>query len=158
MTRCGKLRCNWCPSSWGFKIIKDCTPLSVRRTNKPASSIPVDQTIEQIVNRSAKSCGGIIGMSRNTQAYEYDRWCLTRHKQQFMLLEHSPGSICMMRKMHWAKGTGNQKSSEVWMTLRRPQKPSRISQILLNYCMMKVYCVYLHAKLFQTILPRLLLR
>ncbi|GFO43346.1 hypothetical protein PoB_006985100 [Plakobranchus ocellatus] len=60
------------------KCIRECA-LSVRRVNRPASGIPVDQTIEQTINQSAKSCGGIIGMSRNTQAY--DRWCLTRHER-----------------------------------------------------------------------------
>ena len=37
----------------------------------------VDITIEQTINRHAKSSGGIIGFSRNCNAYS--RWCLTRH-------------------------------------------------------------------------------
>ena len=39
----------------------------------------MDQTIEQTVNRSAKTSGGIIGFNRNVGAYY--RWCLTRHKR-----------------------------------------------------------------------------
>jgi len=39
----------------------------------------MDQTIEQTVNRSAKTSGGIIGFSRNVGAYY--RWCLTRYKR-----------------------------------------------------------------------------
>ena len=46
----------------------------------PASGTAVDQTIEQqTIKRHAKSEGGIIGFSRNLQAY--DRWLLTRHKR-----------------------------------------------------------------------------
>ena len=37
----------------------------------------VDITIEQTINRHAKSQGGIIGFSRNYAAYY--RWCITRH-------------------------------------------------------------------------------
>ena len=36
----------------------------------PASGTAVDQTIEQTMNRHAKSEGGIIGFSRNLQAYD----------------------------------------------------------------------------------------
>lgn len=51
--------------------------LSVSRSDVPASRNPVDLTIEQTINRHAKSNGGIIGFSRNYSAYY--RWCVTRH-------------------------------------------------------------------------------
>ena len=44
-----------------------------------ASGTAVDQTIKQTINRHAKSEGGVIGFSRNVQAY--DRWVLTRHER-----------------------------------------------------------------------------
>ena len=50
---------------------------SVRRSSVPLSRNAVDITIEQTINRHAKSQGGIIGFSRNYAAYY--RWCLTRH-------------------------------------------------------------------------------
>ena len=51
--------------------------ISVCRSQVPACRNPVDQTIEQTINRSAKGTGGIIGFSRNRNAYY--RWCMTRH-------------------------------------------------------------------------------
>jgi len=60
------------------KLIRDCG-FSVARSVVPGCRIPIDQTIEQTVNRSAKTSGGIIGFSRNAGAYH--RWCLTRHKR-----------------------------------------------------------------------------
>ena len=50
---------------------------SVSRSDTPASRNPVDSTIEQTINRHAKSRGGIIGFSRNYPAYY--PWCMTRH-------------------------------------------------------------------------------
>jgi len=52
---------------------------SVARSDVPASRNPVDITIVQTINRSAKTRGGLIGMSCNVGAYY--RWCLTRHKR-----------------------------------------------------------------------------
>ncbi len=49
----------------------------VNRSSVPSSRNAVDITIEQTINRHAKSHGGIIGFSRNYAAY--DRWCTTRH-------------------------------------------------------------------------------
>lgn len=60
------------------KHLKECA-LSVNRTKERASGTAVDQTIEQTINKHAKSRGGIVGFSRNLQAY--DRWCLTRHER-----------------------------------------------------------------------------
>jgi len=57
--------------------------LTVRRSMVPACRNAVDITIEQTINQSSKSSGGIIGFSRNTNAYY--RWCLTRHiRAQFL--------------------------------------------------------------------------
>ncbi|KAK3107392.1 hypothetical protein FSP39_013623 [Pinctada imbricata] len=50
---------------------------SVARSNIPATRNSVDITIEQTINRHAKSSGGVIGFSRNLHAYH--RWCITRH-------------------------------------------------------------------------------
>jgi len=36
--------------------------------------------IEQTINRSAKTVGGMVGFSRNVNAHH--RWCLTRHKKK----------------------------------------------------------------------------
>lgn len=52
---------------------------SVSRSDVPGSRNAVDITIEQTINRSAKSHGGIIGFSRNVAAYH--RWCLSRHER-----------------------------------------------------------------------------
>lgn len=58
--------------------LKNCA-LSVTRSLYAASGTAVDQTIEQTINKHAKSEGGVIGFSRNLQAY--DRWVLTRHER-----------------------------------------------------------------------------
>jgi len=50
---------------------------TVSRSAVPSCRNAVDITIEQTINRSAKTRGGIVGFSRNTSAYY--RWCLTRH-------------------------------------------------------------------------------
>jgi hypothetical protein len=50
---------------------------SVSRSDVPSSRNAVDITIEQMINRHAKSDGGIIGFSRNQSAYH--RWSMTRH-------------------------------------------------------------------------------
>lgn len=50
---------------------------SVNRSEVPSSRNAVDITIEQTINRHAKSHGGIVGFSRNHSAYY--RWCMTRH-------------------------------------------------------------------------------
>jgi len=53
--------------------------ISVSRSLVPGCRIPIDMAIEQTINRSAKTMGGISGFSRNVGAYY--RWCLTRHKK-----------------------------------------------------------------------------
>ena len=50
---------------------------SVSRSDVPGCHNPIDLTIEQTINRHAKSSGGVIGFSRNPAAYY--RWCITRH-------------------------------------------------------------------------------
>ena len=50
---------------------------SVSRSDVPSSRNAVDITIEQTINKNAKSHGGIVGFSRNYA--EYFRWCITRH-------------------------------------------------------------------------------
>ena len=52
---------------------------SVSRSNVPGCRNAIDLTIEQTINRHAKSSGGVIGFSRNVAAYY--RWCVTRHKR-----------------------------------------------------------------------------
>jgi hypothetical protein len=49
------------------------------RSGTPGCRNATDLTIEQTINRSAKTAGGIIGFSRNKAAYY--RWCVTRHKR-----------------------------------------------------------------------------
>ena len=52
----------------------------VQRSNGSAfSQVPVDQTIEQTVNRDTKTKGGIIGFSVNKGAVQ--RWLLTSHER-----------------------------------------------------------------------------
>ncbi len=63
----------------GAKDLLEKGALSVARSSVPASRTPVDVTIEQTINRHAKSSGGIIGFSRNYPAYY--RWCVTRHSR-----------------------------------------------------------------------------
>ena len=50
---------------------------SISRSDISGTRNAVDITIEQMINRHAKSRGGIIGFSRNFAAYL--RWCMTRH-------------------------------------------------------------------------------
>ena len=55
--------------------------LAVRKSMVLACRNAEDITIEQTINWSSKSSGGIIGFSRNTNAYY--RWCLTKHVREF---------------------------------------------------------------------------
>jgi len=57
--------------------------ISVARSQVPACRVPVDMTIEQTLNRSAKTAGGLTGFTRNAGAYQ--RWCLTRHERAAFL-------------------------------------------------------------------------
>jgi hypothetical protein len=49
----------------------------VNRSSVPGSRCAVDRTIEQTINKHAKSQGEIIDFSSNLSAYY--RWCTTRH-------------------------------------------------------------------------------
>ena len=64
------------PQSHPEELLKQ-NGLSVNRSAVPSSRNSVDITIEQTINRHAKSNGGIVGFSRNYSAYH--RWCTTRH-------------------------------------------------------------------------------
>ena len=56
---------------------------AVQRTSqKPFSQLPVDQTIEQTVNRDSKTPGGIVGFSLNKAATQ--RWIITAHERAAM--------------------------------------------------------------------------
>lgn len=61
----------------GAKQLLSSNGFSVNRSSVPGSRSAVEITIEQTINRHAKSQGGIIGFSRNHSAYH--RWCKTRH-------------------------------------------------------------------------------
>ena len=61
----------------GCKELLEQNGFSVSRSKVTCSRNAVDITIEQTINRHAKSQGGIIGYSRNYAAYY--RWCVTRH-------------------------------------------------------------------------------
>ena len=63
----------------GAKDILKNKGFSVSKSAVPGSRNAVDMTIEQTINRQAKSKGGIIGFSQNKAAYQ--KWCLTRHKR-----------------------------------------------------------------------------
>jgi len=63
----------------GAQQLMENNGLSVARSTVPCSRNSIDITIEQTINRSAKTPGGVIGFSRNVSAYY--RWCLTRHKR-----------------------------------------------------------------------------
>jgi len=47
------------------------------RSNIPASQCALDLTIEQTINRAAKTPGGIVGFSRKPATYY--KWCVNRH-------------------------------------------------------------------------------
>ena len=49
-------------------LLRECG-FSVATSAVPKCRIPVDQTIEQTINRSAKTSSGIVGFSRNPGAY-----------------------------------------------------------------------------------------
>ena len=61
----------------GCKELFEKNGFSVSRSSVPRSRNAVDITIEEIINRHAKSQGDVIGFSRNYAIYY--RWCLTRH-------------------------------------------------------------------------------
>ena len=66
--------------------------VSVSRSSVPGCRNAVDLTIEQTINRSAKTVGGVIGFTRNVNAYH--RWCLVRH-QRALFLERMLDSLDM---------------------------------------------------------------
>ena len=69
-----------CPNA--YELLK-YSGISVSRSDAPSCRNAIDMTIEQTINRSAKTSGGIIGFSRNVSAYY--RWCITRHQRALFL-------------------------------------------------------------------------
>ena len=67
----------------GAKQLLSSNSFSVNRSSVSGSRSAVDITIEQTINRHAKSQGGIIGFSRNHSAHH--RWCNTRHTRASFL-------------------------------------------------------------------------
>ncbi|GFS05583.1 hypothetical protein ElyMa_004685300 [Elysia marginata] len=53
--------------------------LTVKRSNLPNCRTAIDLTIEQTINKHAKTKGGIVGFNKNCPAYY--RWCVTRHSR-----------------------------------------------------------------------------
>ncbi|GFN83867.1 hypothetical protein PoB_001037300 [Plakobranchus ocellatus] len=58
------------------------------RSDTPAFRTAVDMTIEQTINKHAKTSGGIVGFSRSLPAYY--RWCVTRHNRAQYISETYP--------------------------------------------------------------------
>ena len=52
---------------------------AVQRSSQPFVRVPVDQSIEQTVNRDSKTSGGIIGFSTKLAAMQ--RWIQTAHER-----------------------------------------------------------------------------
>ena len=71
--------CNLQDTHPGAEVLLSAFGFSVACSTTPGCWLPIDQTIEQTINRSAKSSGRVIGFSRNVGAYH--RWCLTRHER-----------------------------------------------------------------------------
>ena len=63
----------------GLKDLLKRNGFNVDRSGVPTSRNAIDITMEQTINRHAKSHGGIICFSRNYAAYY--RWCMTRHSR-----------------------------------------------------------------------------
>lgn len=63
----------------GARELLSSNGFSVSRSKVPCNRNTVDITIEQTINRHAKSCCGIIGFSWSHSAHY--RWCKTSHYQ-----------------------------------------------------------------------------
>ncbi|GFO41270.1 hypothetical protein PoB_006777500 [Plakobranchus ocellatus] len=61
------------------KDLLQASGFSVSRSDTPASRTAADMTIEQTINKHAKTSGGIVQFSRSLPAYY--RWCITRHNR-----------------------------------------------------------------------------
>ena len=87
-------------------------------------------TIEQTINKQAKSQGEIIGFSQNQSAYQ--RWCITRHKRAAFvsLLEEQTG-LDSTEDAHKDNQKSEMKKSEKKM-LRKLYNPSNHLQIHLK--------------------------
>jgi len=67
----------------GAEALLERYGFSVARSSVPACRVPVDMAIEQTINKSAKTSGGIIGFTKNMDAYR--RWCITQHERASFL-------------------------------------------------------------------------
>ncbi|GFN92490.1 hypothetical protein PoB_001899600 [Plakobranchus ocellatus] len=61
------------------KDLLQANGFSVSRSDTPASRTVADMTIEQTINKHAKTSGGIVRFSRSYPAYY--TWCVTRHNR-----------------------------------------------------------------------------
>ncbi|GFO19344.1 hypothetical protein PoB_004584900 [Plakobranchus ocellatus] len=61
------------------KDLLQANGFSVSRSDTPASRTAADMTIEQTINKHAKTSGGIVRFNRSLPAYY--RWCVTRHDE-----------------------------------------------------------------------------
>ncbi|GFN87421.1 hypothetical protein PoB_001392700 [Plakobranchus ocellatus] len=61
------------------KDLLEANGFSVSRSDRPASRTAADMTMEQTINKHAKTSGGIVGFSRSQPAYY--TWCVTRHNR-----------------------------------------------------------------------------
>ena len=71
--------------------------INVNRSSIPFSRNAVDITVEQTINKHAKSQGGNIGFSTNPSAYY--RWCTTRHSRASSLQTTGAGRDGQYRKL-----------------------------------------------------------
>ena len=78
------------------KLLKG-NSISVNRFSIPFSRNAVDITVEQTINKHAKSQGGNIGFSTNHSAYY--RWCTTRHSRASSLQGTGAGRDGHYRKL-----------------------------------------------------------
>ncbi|GFO07291.1 hypothetical protein PoB_003379600 [Plakobranchus ocellatus] len=62
-----------------LKDLLQANGFSVSRSDTPAFRTAADMTIEQTINKHAKTSGGIARLSRSLTAYY--RWCVTRHNR-----------------------------------------------------------------------------
>ena len=114
-----------------------------RTTSHGFSQMPVDQTIEQTLNRSTKTKGGIVGFSLRKGAVQ--RWMITAHSRAAFVdkcRKMSTGEDEDQRRLHKETGSARMKRDEedvkkvieVISNWRNPFQPSEVlSSISLGY-------------------------
>ena len=116
--------------------------ISVNRSSIPFSRNAVDITVEQTINKHAKSQGGNIGCSTNHSAYY--RWCTTRHSRASSLQGTGAGRDGHYRKLFTQRcQTRTTKYHKVWKQQEKLLKPSQISSIH-SMCMTTTICIASH--------------